>query len=222
MAQTIPDRDDAEDLAPLPSRRGRWIVLGLLFAILFGYWASPYVAAARLAQAANAGAADEVLGRIDLPALRMSFARQIVRSYISRNPQARGLDPLARQVVAGAATGFVDAIIAEHLTPVAITALLTERGSAAPADELLGPGLALPRAGGLGDAWTLFRNSGFDGLTSFAVTVPPKAAAADEMDAYRLRFGLSGTRWKLRALELPKTVLGRLADELKSRTDRAS
>ena len=222
MAQTIPDRDDAEDFATLPSRRGRWIALGLLFAIVLGYWLSPYVAAARLAQAANAGATDEVLARIDLPALRISFARQIVRTYISRNPQARGLDPLARQVVAGAATGFVDAIIAEHLTPAAIAALLADRGSAAPQGEVLGPGLALPRTGGFGNAWTLFRNSGFDGLASFAVTVPPKAASADERDAYRLRFGLSGMRWKLRALELPRAVLARLADELKSRTDRAS
>lgn len=222
MAQTIPDRDDDEEIAAPPSRRGGRLLVGLLLAILLGYWLSPYIGAARLAYAANAGATGEVLARTDLPALRVSFARQIVRTYLSRHPQARGLDPLARQVVAGVATGYVDALISEHLTPEAIAALLSARGSAPQGGGLLGPGVTLPRGDRLGDAWTLFMNSGFDGLTSFAVTVPPNEASAGEQDTYRLRFGLSGWRWKLRALELPQVVLGRLADELKSRTDRGS
>jgi hypothetical protein len=222
MAQRIPDRDDVEDLAVKPSRRRAGLAVGLLLAILFGYWLSPYVAATRFALAANAGASDEVLARADLPALRAAFARQIVRTYLSRYPRARGLDPLARQVVASAAAAYVDAIIAEHLTPEAITTLLGARGAAAQAGALLGRGVTLPRVDGLGDAWTLFANSGFDGLASFAVAIPPQEVAADGQDAYRLRFGLAGMRWKLRALELPQTVLARLADELKSRTDRAS
>lgn len=222
MAPTIPDREDVEDVAVQPSRRRGPLALGLLLALLLGYWLSPYVAVARFALAANTGASEEVLARTDIPALRAAFARQIVRTYLSRYPRARGLDPLARQVVASAATAYVDAIIAEHLSGEAIAALLTDRGSAAPVGELLGPGLALPRTGGFGDAWMLFRTSGFDGLASFAVTASPKAASADERDAYRLRFGLSGLRWKLRALELPRAVLARLADELKSRTDRAA
>lgn len=222
MAQTIPDRDDVEDLAVKPSRRRAGLAVGLLLAILFGYWLSPYVAATRFALAANAGASDEVLARADLPALRAAFARQIVRTYLSRYPRARGLDPLARQVVASAAAAYVDAIIAEHLTPEAITTLLGARGAAAQAGALLGRGVTLPRVDGLGDAWALFANSGFDGLASFAVAIPPQEVAADGQDAYRLRFGLVGMRWKLRALELPQTALARLADELKSRTDRAS
>lgn len=221
MARTIPDRDDDEEVAAPPSGRRGWLLLGLLLAVLFGYWLSPYVGATRFALAANAGASDEVLARTDLPALRAAFARQIVRAYLSRYPQARGLDPLARQVVTGVARGYVDALVAEHLTPEAIAALLSARGPATPGG-LLGQGVALPRAERLGDAWTLFMNSGFDGPASFVVTIPPNEAAAAGPESYLLRFGLSGLRWKLRALELPQAVLGRLADELKSRTDRGS
>ncbi len=227
MARVIPDRNDDDDEFDAPPSRRRWrLLLGLLAAVLVGYWLSPYVGAARFALAANAGATGEVLARTDLPALRVSFARQIVRAYIARHPQARGLDPFARQVVAGVATGYVDALIAEHLTPEAIAALLSARGAGAQAGGLLGSGAAPPRPDDLAGAWELFLNSGFDGLTSFVVTIPGQGGAADqgatEQERYRLRFGLSGLGWKLRALELPQGVLARLADELKSRSDRGS
>lgn len=215
---SIDDELDGETEA----RRPRWglrIVLGIVAAALIGYWASPYVGVTRFALAANAGATDEVLARTDLPALRAAFARQIVRTYLGRHPQARSLDPLARQVVGSVATGYVDAIIAEHLTPQAIAALISARGAGAQPGGLLGRGVSLPNAD-LQGGWTLFANSGFDGLASFAVAVP--AGSGAEEDRYRLRFGLAGLSWVLRAIELPRSALEKLADELKARTDRGS
>ena len=212
MLSAIDDEEDDEI-----GRQPRWglrIALGVVAAVLIGYWLSPYLSVTRFALAANAGATNEVLARTDLPALRASFARQIVRTYLARQPQTRSLDPLARQLVGSVATGYVDAIIAEHLTP---QALIGARGAAAQPGGLLGQGMALPRAD-LHGAWELFANSGFDGVASFAVAVP---AGADD-DRYRLRFGLAGLRWMLRAIELPRSALDKLADELKARTERGS
>lgn len=212
--------DDTDD--EIEMRRPRWglrIALGVVAAILIGYWLSPYLSVTRFALAADAGATEEILARTDLPALRASFARQIVRAYLARQPQTRSLDPVARQVVASVATGYVDAIIAEHLTPQAIASLVSARGATVRPGGLLGQGLALPSPD-LQGAWTLFANSGFDGLASFAVVFPARAEASK--DDYRLRFGLNGLRWMLRAVELPQAALERLADELKVRTDRGS
>ena len=213
---------DDEDDDGIEARRPRWgvrIALGIVAAALAGYWLSPYLSVTRFALAANAGAAEEVLARTDLPALRTSFARQIVRTYMARQPQTRSLDPLARQIVGGVATGYVDAIIAEHLTPQTIAALISARGAATQPSGVLAQGLTLPTPD-LQGAWTLFANSGFDGLASFAVAVPARDGAAG--DRYRLRFGLAGARWMLRAVELPQPALEKLADELKARTDRGS
>lgn len=214
---------DDEPASETEARRPRWrlrIALGIVAAVLIGYWASPYLSVTRFALAANVGATEEVLARTDLRALRASFARQIVRTYLGRQPQTRSLDPLARQVVGSVATGYVDAIIAEHLTPQAIAALISARGARAQSGALLGQGVTLPRAD-LQGVWTLFANSGFDGLASFVVAVPAGPGAAEE-ERYRLRFGLAGLRWVLRAIELPRSALEKLADELKARVDRAS
>jgi len=216
-----PTIDDETDTG-VERRRPRWglrIGLGAVVAILIGYWLSPYLSATRFALAANAGASAEILARTDLPALRASFARQIVRTYLARQPQTRSLDPLARQVVGSVATGYVEAIIAEHLTPQAIATLISARGAATPPGSPLGRGVALPSMD-IAGAWTLFANSGFDGLASFAVELPARDEAS--ADRYRLRFGLAGLGWVLRAVELPQTALDKLADELKARTDRGA
>lgn len=218
MRSAIDDEDDGE----IERRQPRWglrIALGVVVAVLIGYWLSPYLSATRFALAANAGATEDVLARTDLPALRASFARQIVRTYMARQPQTRSLDPLARQIVGGVAAGYVDAIIAEHLTPQAVAALLSARGAAARPDGVLGQGMALPDPD-LRGAWTLFANSGFDGIARFAVELPARAGAG--ADGYRLRFGLVGLRWMLQAVELPRSALDKLADELKARTDRGT
>lgn len=214
-------------VAPRKRRYGRYaaLVMGLL---AFGYWLSPYVAAGRLALAAQAGHAESVTERIDINAVRNAFARQIVRTYLARNPQMRDLDGLRRQAVGGVAAGYVSGIIAEYLTPEVIADLLRRGRSASRAGELLGENAPLPRIEGLRQAWALFAASGFVGPASFAVrpaaagpgTAAP--AAAEPGSGYRLIFGLRGTNWLLRAVELPEAALIRLADELSTRIERRS
>jgi hypothetical protein len=212
MATDANNYDEPEEA---PRRRSAlWLVLGLILAAAIGYWLSPYLATVRFAQAANAGSAEAVLARTDIPALRASVARQVVRAYIARDPQTRTLDPLARSVLAGVAASYLDAIIAEQVTPEALAGLL--RREVRPG-SLLGEGVALAAPQRFSEAWALFARSGFDGLTSFVLVPPPEPTGE-----YRLRFGLSGWRWRLRAIELPQPVLVRLVDEFRARRERGN
>jgi len=210
--------DDRGEYRPKPrSRFG--LVAGLLIALLaFGYWVSPYVAATRLALAAQSGDSQAIIARIDVPALRNAFARQIVRAYMARNPQTQGLDGLARQAVGSVATGYVSGIISDYLTPEVIADLLRQGRSSSRAGDLLGEGAAMPRVDGLRQAWQLFLASGFIGPTRFAV----EPAASTGGRGYRLIFGLDGAGWPLNAVELPEETLQRLADELSTRIQNRS
>lgn len=211
------DEDQAYD--ERPRRRYGRVILLIAAVLAAGYWLSPYVAVARLASAVQAGAGEAVLQRIDLPGVRASFSRQIVRAYMARNPPIRGLDPLSRNMVGNVASGYVNAIISEHLTPETIVALLAGGGSRPGATEIMPGGAALPRLDRLGAAWELFLAAGFTGPASFAVAVPADAEPDRRFD---LQFGLSRTSWLLRAIILPEAALSRFADELKSRLDRGN
>lgn len=213
----IPARE-AEPSPPVRPRRrfGRILAVIIVLAGL-AYWISPYVAVARLASAANAGRTEAVLARIDIDDLRSSFARQIVRAYVARNPQARGLDPMSRQMVASVIGGYVSAIVSNYLTLDTIAELITRQRASARAGDILSSGSALPRLEGWRDAWAVFSAAGFTSPTGFTLESDP-AAEADER--FRLHFGLKDWSWLLRSVELPESVLNRLADELKTRIDR--
>jgi hypothetical protein len=210
--------DDRLDYVEQPKRRFGLYALLVLAMLAFGYWLSPYVAAVRFALAVQSGSSEAVTSRIDLPSLRNAFARQIVRAYMARNPQAKALDGLARQAVGSVAAGYVSGIISEYLTPEAIAELLRQGRSSSRAGELLGEGAPLPRIEGLRHAWQLYGASGFITPTSFAV----EPAAATGGKGYRLIFGLDGVGWPLKAVDLPEETLGRFAGELAARIDRKS
>lgn len=210
-----------DDRQAYPARRRRRYgllaaVVGVLLA--FGYWLSPYVAVARFALAAQAGDTPAVMSRMDLNAVRNGFARQIVRAYLARNPQTRGLDPFSRQAVGSVAAGYVSGIVAEYLTPEVIADLLQHGRSRSRAGELLGEASPLPRLDGIGQAWSLFLASGFSSPRRFMVEPGNVGGAA----GYRLTFGLGGTGWLLRLVELPDTSLSRLVDMLSTRIERRS
>lgn len=208
--------DETQIYREAPRRRHGLYAAMIVAALVFGYWVSPYVAVAKFALAVQSGPDEAVVSRIDVVGLRNHFARQIVRTYIARNPQTRSLDNLSRQAVGSVAAGYVSGIVADYLTPEAITDLLRRGRTSSRAGDLLGQGAPLPRIEGLRQAWSLFIASGFAGLTSFAVDTAPISGTG----GYRLTFGLSDARWLLRAVDLPEATLTRLADELSARIER--
>lgn len=188
----------------------KWLLVGCAFCAV-GFWASPYVAATRFAKAAASGDADAIVQRIDVPRLRMAFARQIVRAYPVDPVIASALDPAARYGANLVAVSYVDALIAEHLTSEAIVRLISAQpvqsvGSAASA-------LNLPSMQRIGGAWDVFISSGFTGLVTFAVDVP-----AQPEGNYRLGFRLVDGTWKLASLGLPAGVLTRAVELLKQQS----
>lgn len=174
------------------------------------YWASPYIAAVRFARAAAQGDVEAVVDRLDLPRIRNSFARQIVRAYPIDAALVASLDPAARHAAGLIAITYVDAIIAEHLNPDVVAGLLANRqGEAA-------RGTAgdwnLPSIRNFDGAWDVFMSSGFIGPTSFSAETPPNPEGR-----YRLGFRLIGGKWRLVSIGLPASVVERAIDKLRKR-----
>ncbi len=191
----------------------RWLCAGLALCAL-AFWVSPYVAATRFAQAAATGDAVGIAERLDIPRLRMAFAKQIVRAYPVDPVLVAALDPAARYAANLVAASYVDALIAEHLTPEAIIAALAAPSKASA--SLGGQGLNLPAMQRIGGVWDIVMASGFTGLTSFAVDVP-----AQPEGRYRLGFRLGNGGWKLASIGLPAGVLARAVELLKQRGSAA-
>lgn len=182
------------------------IVAGLLVGLI--YWVSPYIAAVRLAQAAKRGDIEAVVSRFDVPRIRISLARQIVRAYPVDQALAAALDPVARQAAGVVAVTYVDAMIAEHFSAETLAAALAGHDS-----SVSGSSVKLPGLMELDSAWSVFMRSGFTGPVSFAIDI-------EASDGSFLRLGfrwISGT-WRMVSFGLPREVIGEAIRLLKSRT----
>lgn len=181
------------------------IALTILVALGAAYWASPYFSAVRFAQAARAGDVQGVLSRIDASRVRASFARQIVRAYASTDTGYLALPTEARVGVSLAASAYVEAMLAQHLTPEAVAQALSGKR------EQRNQPVRLPSIGAWGDAWEVFSASGFTRPATFAVDIPKTEAGP-----IRLLFGFFGTGWKLTSVQLPEASMRLVINELRT------
>lgn len=185
----------------------RLLAAGVLIAGT-AYWASPYVAAVRLAQAAKRGDIEAVVSRFDVPRIRMSLARQIVRAYPVDQALAAALDPVARHAAGVVAVTYVDAMIAEHFSAETLAAALAGHDSSVSNSSVRLPGITE-----LGGAWDVFMRSGFTGPVSFAIDIE-----ANEGSPLRLGFRWIGGTWRVVSFGLPREVIVEAIRLLKSRT----
>lgn len=130
--------------------RGWTIALAAMVALGLAYWTSPYFSAVRFAQAARASDVQGVLSRIDASRVRASFARQIVRAYAGTDSGFAALPTEARVGVSLAASAYVEAMLAQHLTPEAVAQALSGRM------EQRNRPVELPSIGAWGDVWGSF------------------------------------------------------------------
>lgn len=192
----------------IESRTSKLVAFAAVIATCI-YWASPYIAVARFARAAERGDTAEFIERLDIPRLRNSFARQIVRAYPVDPALLASLDPVARQAAGLVAVTYVDAIITEHFAPEAIMRVLADKSGS----PMVGaPGISLPTMNDLGGAWDIFMASGFTGLVSFSVDAKTGAGGS-----YRLGFRLIGGTWRLVSLGLPSEVIAQAISLLRAR-----
>lgn len=188
--------------------RRSWIVsIAILIALAAAaYAASPYIAVARFARAAQARETAAVMERIDLPVLRLSIARQVSRAFIAKNPDIARKSPLGPQAGAAVIGGFVNAYLTETFTPEVVEAMLTE---SRPPASLGRESLSFPSLSNIDDGLSILKQAGFTGLTRFAVD-----GARGPEGAMRLGFALQGVTWRLTSLQLPQPWLDRLVAEI--------
>lgn len=196
----------------------RWMWVCVVLAVLaMAYWVWPFVGAAQLARAAQGGDAQQVISRVDLPALRRSLARQIALAYLQATGRAQKMGAFGRSVAGAAATTVADPYVAELLTPENITALLGQ-GKIAHV-TIGGRSVAIDRhlAGFTGlldsNALTLVTGSYFDGIASFVL--PAKGGAGRDED-YRVHLRLDGLTWRLSGIDLPPAMVEEMARSIMS------
>lgn len=192
-------------------RRRTWVIL-LIVALLGAYWAWPLAGAAQLASAARQGNAQEVIDRVDLPALRRSLSRQIAWAYLKATGKADKMGAFGRSVAGAAATTVADPYVGELLTPENITALLGQ-GRIAQVNvggRTLAVGRELPGFAGLlnSNLWSLVTGSYFDGLRTFVMLAH---GGPDQNDDYRVHLRLEGLTWRLSGIDLPAPMVDDMA-----------
>ena len=197
-------------------RRWMWVCI-VLVVLAVAYWVWPFVGAAQLARAAQRGDAQDVIERVDLPALRRSLARQIASAYLQATGRAQKMGAFGRSVAGAAATTVADPYVAELLTPENITALLGQGkiahvnvgGKAMTVDR------DLPGFTGLLDSnlLSLVTGSYFDGIASFVL--PAKSSASPD-DDYRVHMRLDGLTWRLSGIDLPPALVDDMARSIMS------
>ncbi len=184
--------------------------LVLIMAALGGvaYWASPYVAAARLANAAKRGDIEAIVTRFDVPRMRISLARQIVRAWPLDQALVAAIDPAARQAAGLVAVTYVDAMISEHFSSEALASALA--GQAAPFPARPSSFQALPRLAAYG-------------ISSAALVSPaPSLLRSTSMPATARMLAWasasSAGTWRVVSLGLPREVVAEAIRLLKNRT----
>lgn len=190
----------------------RWVsVLGIVLVVAVAYWAWPFVGAAQLASAAQAGNAAEVIDHVNLPALRRSLARQIATAYLKVSGKAEKLGSVGRSLAGAAATTVADPYVADLLTPENITALIGQGkiGSVKLGQRDVIIDRTLPNFSDLfrSDVLSAVTGSYFDSVTSFVIPVAAKEPGSD----YALHLRLGGLTWRLSGLDLPPAMIEDMA-----------
>ena len=184
----------------------RWVLwisffLGLLLGI---YFASPFIALHRIATAVETRDAVAVTERIDFPALRRSFTKQIVATYLKLTGKKLPLGAIGRTF----AFSVADPIVARLMTVIALLDLLAK------GDAGNGVKVQIDRApfssASLKSIWQLWLNSHQWGR-NFYVYLPPDGARNEQ---FRVHLRLSRWRWKFVGVDLPESMKEQLAQEL--------
>jgi hypothetical protein len=184
-------------------RWGRWVVLALGI-LLSTYLASPLIVLHEMASAVENKDAEALTERIDFPALKRSFTKQIAQEYLKLTGKKLPLNALARRVVVSVA----DPVVARLMTVRAILDLL---GKGKAGDNTSVPAERAPFASGsLRNLWQVWLDSDYLG-TDFYVFLPPEKSREEQ---FRVHLRLEGWRWQMVGLDLPDDLKEHLAREL--------
>lgn len=191
----------------------RWLI-GAAAALVVGwlaYSATPFVALYRLAAAVQARDVEAVARRVNFRSLRVSLTRQALASVAEAGAYRRDLEARDRQLVAEAAAGFVEPLVASLVTPETVVDLLDDgwpQTLALPPPEITNAGVRLASLRQLG---RLVASSEGRGFRTVVVGFPTDRPRAQQ---FRLRMRLAGTTWRLVDIEIPTDLRDRLTQRL--------
>jgi hypothetical protein len=173
------------------------------------YLASPYWALYRLARAVETRDFETFREAVNLRAVRVSLARQLVPEYLKLVEQERELRAADREL-AMAVTTVADPIIARLLTPEALVDLLEDGwpetvAAAKPANFTQFDVDALRQVG------RVFLASETRGFRALTITLP-ETGPPDERFRLRLRF--RPFTWRVTGIDLPASLRRSLVERL--------
>ena len=183
----------------------------LLSVAAVGYCAWALMGAAQLASVAQGSDTGAIMNRVDLPVLRHSLAHQIVRAYLRQNEKLKKLSGLGQSLAGGVGASVADAMLEDILTPDNIAKILRD-GRFGTQKLHIGTAVQLPQLSGIeSQGIGTVLNAYFDSFTSLAVPI------AHNGESYAVHLLLDGTTWKLSGLDLPASLVDRLAREVTER-----
>jgi len=192
----------------------RWIVSTL--AVLLVAWAvflaSPFVSLYRLAGAVEARDVAEIEQRTDMPEVRANFTRQLIEEYLKSLGKAGAVGGLDRQIAAQTVATLADPLVAQLVTPEALIDLLDDGWP----QRVVSPEGApkTPVTFGLGSlarVWGLFVTSETRGFRKVYIVLPHNRPPEER---FRLLLRLTGTTWRVTAIDLPHSLLQNLIKKL--------
>lgn len=184
-------------------RLALWTTI-LVLVLTAVYIASPMVALSRIGAAVEARDGPAVTERIDFPAVRRSFRRQIARTYREMTGKTLPLNAMASRL----AVSVADPVVARLM---AVNALMDLLGRAEAGEKSKLPLDRAPiTARSLDSAWRLWLSTEYLGRTVI-VRLPPEGKRAGR---FGLKLRLSQWTWKISGIDLPRDLREKLAEEL--------
>ncbi|MDP3689501.1 DUF2939 domain-containing protein [Bradyrhizobium sp.] len=186
----------------------RWF-LGTLLALIIAvgiYLGSAVVSLARLAEAAKAADAAEVLARTDVVRLRRSLVDQIVSAYLKQLGRDRPVKPLERLAANTYGASVADAMIARMLTAENLTDLLNK-------GAINSDGNAIARMRSLSELDT---SNVLETLRGMSLIKPVELmfSLGEGENAGGVSLHFEGDGWKLSGIQLPSAAVQVLAQNL--------
>lgn len=191
----------------------RWIVAGLiaLVAAWGVYLMSPYYMLYRLGRAVEAGDVQGVASRVNVRALRYSVARQVAAELAATEPGG-GIATADAQLAASAALALADPVLDSFVRPEGILRLLR----ISPAGDAAGTAFGR-RSVGIEDLNDFVPSSSWRGFRNVYVHLPPGEPPGSR---FRIHLRLGNWRWRVVSIDLPPSLIRRLAADLRVRAKR--
>lgn len=177
------------------------VTLLILVAVFVAWSAWPFFGLYDIGRSLQAGDVAQLEREVDFPALRRSFAAQIVQAY----GRLTGVQAPSG-FTAGVASAFADALVAKLISPEALAELLRGRlPKDVPADRALS--MSPLDWNALGSVWRLYALSDY-GIGEVRLLLPADAPADKR---FRVHLELQDWTWKLAGLDLPAETQDQLA-----------